>query len=72
MVRFGYFYFERRTNSGVTLVSEKGRVCKIENPWKGHPVQVIRENGKSDILYGEYLQIPTVAGEKVELNLYTN
>ena len=45
---------------GVTLVSEKGRVCKIENPWKGRPVQVIRENGKADILYGEYLQIPTV------------
>ena len=57
---------------GVTLVSEKGRVCKIENPWKGRPVQVIRENGKADILYGEYLQIPTVVGEKVELNLYTN
>ena len=56
----------------VTLISEKGRVCKIENPWKGCPVQVIRENGKSDILYGEYLQIPTVAGEKIELNLYTN
>ena len=50
---------------GVTLVSEKGRVCKIENPWKGHPVQVIRGKMENQYtFYGEYLQIPTVAGEK--------
>ena len=57
---------------GVTIMSEKGRVCKIENPWKGKPVQIARDNGKTDVLCGEYLQIPTVKGEKIELRLYTN
>lgn len=56
----------------VTLLSEKGRLCQIENPWKGEPVLVTRENGKSDVLHGEYLQIPTVAGERIKLNLCTN
>ena len=64
--------FKQGEVQGVAILSEKGRICKIENPWKGQPVQVTRGNKKSDILYGEYLQIPTAAGEKIELNLYTN
>ncbi len=57
---------------GVAIVSEKGRVCKIENPWKGQSVQVTRGGRKADVLYGEYLQIPTVVDERIELSLYTN
>ena len=54
------------------IYSEKGRFCKIENPWKDKPVQLVRNGKISDILYGEYFQFPTVSGEKIEMKLYTN
>ncbi len=56
----------------VKLFSEKGRPCKIENPWKDNPVQLNRNGQKVDVLYGRYLQIPTSVGETIELQLYTN
>ena len=56
---------------GVTVISEKGRICKIENPWKGQAVLLMRKDKKTDVLYGEYLQIPTAVGERIELSLYT-
>ncbi len=54
------------------IYSEKGQLCKIENPWQNKPVQLIRNGKISDILYGEYFQIPTASGEKIEMKLYIN
>ena len=56
----------------VKLFSEKGRPCKIENPWTNKPVQLSRNGKKVDVLYGRYLQIHTSVGEKIDLQLYTN
>lgn len=54
------------------IYSEKGRICKIENPWKDKPIQLIRNGKISDILYGKNFQFPTVNGERIEMKLYIN
>lgn len=51
----------------VTILSEKGRLCKIENPWANKSIQLIRDGRKADVLSGRWLQFPTVAGEKIEI-----
>ncbi len=51
----------------VTIVSEKGLPCKIENPWKNQNCQVIRENGKKEIYSTSQFEINTIPGEKIKL-----
>lgn len=51
----------------ITVYSEKGRLCKIENPWVNRPVQLVRDGKKTDVLSGRWLQFPTASGEKIEI-----
>lgn len=57
-------------NSNVEFVhieSEQGRLCKMENPWKGDDVQLIRNGAKSEIISGDFFTFETVRGEDIRL-----
>lgn len=51
----------------VQLLSEKGRPCKMENPWPGSPVQLFRDGRQAEILTGNVLSFDTRAGEVIRL-----
>ena len=51
----------------VSLTSEKGRPCRMENPWPGKEVELWRNGTKAETLSGKYLTFPTSAGEQIEL-----
>jgi len=53
----------------VKLLSEKGRPCIIENPWKGKKVQVKRNGKKAEILEGETFNFSTKENEMIELSV---
>lgn len=55
----------------VDIISERGRLCKIENPWRNQSVQIVRDGKSAEILCGKWLQFPTIIGEKIELRVYT-
>jgi len=51
----------------VTILSEKGRDCKMQNPWPGQAVTLERTNGSEEILTGSEFTISTDKGETVRL-----
>lgn len=51
----------------VTLLSEKGRTCKIENPWGDKACAVVRADGKEEVYNSKQFEITTSPGEKVKL-----
>lgn len=51
----------------VTLYSEKGRMCKMENPWGDAQVQLIRQGQPSELLQGRWLSFPTSPSEQIQL-----
>ena len=53
----------------VSLISEKGRPCKMENPWPGREVELWRNGTKTETLSGRHIQFPTSAGEQIELKV---
>lgn len=53
--------------SDVELLSEKGRPCRIENPWPGKEVTLWRNGTKAETVAGKYLEFPTSSGEKIRL-----
>ena len=53
----------------VTIESEKGRPCVIENPWPGNPVKLIRDGNKVKRLKGNTFTIKTRKGETFTLSL---
>jgi len=58
--------------SEVRILSEKGRLCSIENPWPGMDVQLIR-NGKKEALSQEPIfNISTSTGDELVLRLDVN
>lgn len=68
---YGAFLVSSKLKSGViesvTLLSEKGRDCRMENPWQGKKVQLIRNGVKAEILSGRIILFGTAEGEKIEL-----
>ncbi len=53
----------------VRIVSEQGRTCKMENPWKGKEVQITR-NGNPDVaLSGGVFEFATAKGEEIVLKI---
>jgi hypothetical protein len=50
----------------VCIESEKGKSCRVQNPWPGFAVRVIRGTG-TELLYGELLDFKTLPGETVRL-----
>ncbi|MEJ2903462.1 hypothetical protein WAE58_13545 [Pedobacter panaciterrae] len=51
----------------VQIVSEKGRLCTMVNPWPDKKVLLIRNGKKSDILNGTRISFKTVPNEIVKL-----
>ncbi|WP_207535306.1 glycosyl hydrolase family 95 catalytic domain-containing protein [Desertivirga arenae] len=51
----------------VRILSEKGRPCVIENPWKGKTVHLKRNGQTAEQLKGELLNIKTGENEMLEL-----
>lgn len=52
----------------VRVLSEKGRLLEIENPWPGCSVKVRRAGGKGIVMTGETLSIPTSPGEVIRIS----
>ena len=51
----------------VTIVSEKGQTCRIENPWRNKTCVVVRADGKKENHDSERFEVKTSPGEKIEL-----
>lgn len=49
----------------VTLFSEQGRTCILENPWKGSACEVVRSDGSRQVLEGDRIELPTSKGETI-------
>jgi hypothetical protein len=65
----------RRTNGSVAnihILSEKGAMCTIENPWRSSRVQLVRNGKKNQILSGNVLTFQTQPHEEIELNKIEN
>lgn len=72
---YGAFLVSSRLYDGniesVKLRSEKGRTCKIENPWKGNSVQLWRNSEKAEQLSGDFFEFETTPNETIELKINT-
>jgi len=68
---YGAFLVSSNLKNGkieyVRLLSEQGRLCKMENPWKGKEVQVYRKGRPVEILTGDVFEFATFKGEEMEL-----
>ena len=53
----------------VTIISEKGRTCRVANPWPGNDVELTRNGGSTAIMQGDMLEIDTSPGETIELGI---
>lgn len=53
----------------VKIVSEKGRLCTLVNPWPGKKIRLIRNGKKSEIINGARISFKTVSNETVEMQL---
>ena len=53
--------------SGVTILSEKGRDCTVQNPWPGKAVSLIRDGKVSETVSGERFTFKTGENESVSL-----
>lgn len=51
----------------VRIESERGRKCRIENPWNDREVSIFRYGKDNGVLSGEFLEFETGKGEIVEL-----
>lgn len=51
----------------VSIKSEKGRLCKMENPWKGEVCVVTHEDGTKESYDTDVFEFSTQTGEIIEL-----
>ncbi|HAX96731.1 MAG TPA: hypothetical protein DCY35_09485 [Prolixibacteraceae bacterium] len=51
----------------VSILSEKGRDCVMDNPWPGHEVRLIRSDHTVELLSGQRFTIKTLPGETILL-----
>lgn len=51
----------------VTILSEQGRLCKIENPWGDTPCTVIAGNGQQRVFENKQFEVETAVGETIRL-----
>lgn len=52
----------------IEIISEKGKVLNLLNPWDSKEVEVIRPSGKREMFKGKRLKIKTSTGEKILIN----
>ncbi len=53
--------------TALTVESEKGRECILQNPWPGRTVKLTRNGRPAEALTGDPLRIRTAAGERIAL-----
>jgi hypothetical protein len=53
--------------SKVKIVSEKGRLCTLVNPWAGKKVLLIRNGKKAEVLSGNRISFKTSPHESIEI-----
>ena len=51
----------------VLIESEKGRACKLLNPWPGQPLMLRRNEVNAETLVGETIHFKTQAGERITI-----
>ena len=51
----------------VNIMSEKGGICKLKNPWNGHEVHVVRNNKSAETLNGDIITFETSENEEIRL-----
>jgi hypothetical protein len=56
----------------VKIMSEKGRICNLQNPWPGKLVLVKSNKRKTEKLNGKKVKIKTVPGEELLITVYKN
>ena len=54
--------------SNVILISEKGKLCTVVNPWPGKTLKLVRNGKPAESLSGERITFKTSVKEKIELN----
>ncbi|WP_316820815.1 glycosyl hydrolase family 95 catalytic domain-containing protein [Pedobacter gandavensis] len=68
---YGAFLVSSRLKNGeileVKLISEAGRTCRIDNPWPGKKLQLLRNGQKAELLSGNTLVFDTKSGELIQL-----
>ena len=53
--------------SGVTIHSEKGRDCTVQNPWPGQEVRLVRNAKPAETVAGNRITFKTASCETIEL-----
>ncbi|MDR1372910.1 MAG: hypothetical protein LBJ17_07345 [Dysgonamonadaceae bacterium] len=68
----GAFLVSSRLASGnveyVNILSEKGQICRLKNPWGNAAVRITRNGTPAETLNGDLLTFKTKAGETVLIN----
>lgn len=68
---YGAFLVSSELKAGrvtqLTIVSEKGRDCVLENPWHGKGLRLSRNGRKAETLTGDKVTFHTVAGESISI-----
>ena len=54
------------TIRGVTLHSEKGRACTVQNPWPGKQVQLVRNGNAAETVAGARFRFHTAIRETIQ------
>jgi len=72
----GAFLVSAERNDGamvsVSILSEKGRRCVVDNPWPGRAIRLIRNGEPAETLTGPCVAFPTSAGEEIALELVSS
>ena len=68
---YGAFLVSSNLKNGkieyVKIYSEKGRLCKMENPWHGKTIQLIRNGQNAEKLHGDELTFATKENELIKI-----
>jgi hypothetical protein len=69
---YGAFVISSNLRKGkveyVEMLSEKGRPCRMQNPWPGKKIQLTRDNKKAGILEGDVVNFATRENEHIRLS----
>ena len=66
---YGAFLVSSKFKNGrvgdLTIVSEKGRACTLENPWSGQSIVLYRNGKKAEALNDSKVKFSTTSGESI-------
>jgi alpha-L-fucosidase 2 len=53
----------------LTIESEKGKLCRLENPWPGRSLVLFRNGREAEVLKGQQVTFPTSPGEQISISV---